>query len=101
MNEPLIQSILTRMGADEASHSAFFYDLLIQSHHGDLDALSRKVSAVSQDFKMPVQMNLLNYRRQLLGMMRAAPSYKHPDVLANMMRAVDRAAEQVVRNPWI
>ena len=97
VQEPLIKSILVRMGADEASHSAFFYDLLIKSHHGDLDALSRKVSAVAQDFKMPVQMNLLNYRRQLIGMMRAAPSYDHPDVMANMMRAVDRAASQYGR----
>ncbi|HET6250626.1 MAG TPA: acyl-ACP desaturase [Tepidisphaeraceae bacterium] len=98
INEPLLKTILTRMGADEASHGAFFYDLLIKSHKGDLDALSRKISAVAQDFKMPVQMNLQNYRRQLLGMMRAAPSYKHPDVFANMMKAVDRAAESYSRD---
>jgi len=97
VDEPLIKSILTRMGADEASHGAFFYDLLITSCKGDLDGLSRKISAVANDFKMPVQMNLLNYRRQLLGMMRAAPSYKHPDVFANMMTAVDRAAKQYGR----
>lgn len=94
VEEPLIKSVLTRMGADEASHSVFFYELLIKSHKGDLGALSRKVSAVAQDFKMPVQMNLQNYRRQLLGMMRAAPSYKHPDVFANMMKSIDRAAQQ-------
>jgi acyl-[acyl-carrier-protein] desaturase len=98
VDEPLLKSLLARMGADEASHGAFFYDLLIKSHKGDLDALSRKISAVANDFKMPVQMNLLNYRRQLLGMMRAAPSYKHPDVFANMMRAVDRAAGQYSRD---
>lgn len=98
VDEPLLKSILTRMGADEASHGAFFYDLLIGSHKGNMDALSRKISAVAQDFKMPVQMNLLNYRRQLLGMMRAAPSYNHPDVFANMMRAVDRAASQYGRD---
>ena len=46
---------------------------------------------------MPVQMNLLNYRRQLLGMMRAAPSYKHTDVFANMINAVDKAANQYGR----
>jgi acyl-[acyl-carrier-protein] desaturase len=97
IDEPLLKTILTRMGADEASHGAFFYDLLIKSHKGDLDALSRKISAVAQDFKMPVQMNLQNYRRQLLGMMRAAPSYKHPDVFANMMKAVDKAASQYSR----
>jgi len=68
--------------------------LLIESFRGDLDALSRRVSAVAQDFKMPVQNNLLNYRRQLLGMMRAAPSYRHTDVFADMIRAVDRAAQQ-------
>lgn len=90
--EPLLQSILGRMGADEASHGAFFYDLLIKGFRGDLDTLSRKVSAVAADFRMPVQNNLLNYRRQLLGMMRAAPSYKHGDVFADMMKAVDRAA---------
>jgi hypothetical protein len=43
---------------------------------------------------MPVQNNLLNYRRQLLGMMKAAPSYRHGDVFADMMNAVDRAAER-------
>jgi acyl-[acyl-carrier-protein] desaturase len=94
VDEPLLKSILARMGADEASHGAFFYDLLITSHKGNLDALSRKISAVANDFKMPVQMNLQNYRRQLLGMMRAAPSYKHPDVFANMMAAVEKAAKQ-------
>jgi hypothetical protein len=92
IDEPLIKTILTKMGADEASHGAFFYDLLIKSFKGDLDALSRKISAVAGDFRMPVQNNLLNYRRQLLGMMRAAPSYKHGDVFADMMKAVDRAA---------
>jgi hypothetical protein len=92
IDEPLLKVILGKMGADEASHGAFFYDLLIKSFKGDLDALARKISAVSNDFRMPVQNNLLNYRRQLLGMMRAAPSYKHGDVFADMMRAVDRAA---------
>lgn len=94
VDEPLLKSILTKMGADEASHGTFFYNLLIESFRGDLDALSRRISAVAQDFKMPVQNNLLNYRRQLLGMMRAAPSYRHPDVFADMMRAVDRAAQR-------
>ena len=97
LDEPLIKSILGRMGADEASHGAFFYDLLIKSFKGDLDALARKVSAVANDFKMPVQNNLLNYRRQLLGMMRAAPSYRHGDVFADMMKAVDRASEKYDR----
>lgn len=94
VDEPLLKSILTRMGADEASHGTFFYDMLLESFRGDLDALSRKISAVAQDFKMPVQNNLQNYRRQLLGMMRAAPSYRHPDVFTDMMRAVDRAAQR-------
>jgi len=98
IEEPLLKTVLTKMGADEASHGAFFYDMLIESHHGNLDALARKVSAVAQDFKMPVQQNLQNYRRQLLGMMRAAPSYKHTDVLADMMKAIDRAAQQYSRD---
>ncbi len=92
VNEPLLQTILKRMGADEASHGAFFYELLIKCNKGDLDALSRKISSVANDFKMPVQSNLLNYRRQLVGMMRAAPSYNHPDVFADMMSAVEKAA---------
>ena len=97
IDEPLLKAILGKMGADEASHGAFFYELLIKGFKGDLDALARKVSAVSSDFRMPVQNNLLNYRRQLLGMMRAAPSYKHGDVFADMMRAVDRAANRYDR----
>ncbi|HEX4796232.1 MAG TPA: acyl-ACP desaturase [Humisphaera sp.] len=98
INEPLLKTVLTKMGADEASHGAFFYEMLIESFHGNLDALAQKVSAVAQDFKMPVQQNLQNYRRQLLGMMRAAPSYKHSDVLADMMKAIDRAAQQYSRD---
>src|SRR5437762_13810255 len=86
------------MGADEASHGAFFYDLLVKGFKGDLDALARKISAVAADFKMPVQNNLLNYRRQLLGMMRAAPSYRHPDVFTDMMNAVQRAARDYGRD---
>lgn len=92
VDEPLLKVILNKMGADEASHGKFFYDLLIRGHKGDLDALARTVTAVANDFKMPVQNNLINYRRQLLGMMRAAPSYRHPDVFTDMMSAVDRAA---------
>ena len=42
IEEPLLKAILGRMGADEASHGAFFYDLLIKCHKGDLDALSKK-----------------------------------------------------------
>jgi hypothetical protein len=98
LDEPLLKSILGRMGADEASHGAFFYDLLIKSFKGDLDALARKISAVANDFKMPVQNNLLNYRRQLLGMMKAAPSYRHGDVFADMMSAVERASERYSRD---
>ena len=94
IEDPLLKSILRQMGADEASHGAFFYDLLIKSNKGDLDRLSRKISAVACDFKMPVQSNLLNYRRQLLNLMRAAPAYRHPDVLADMMRAVEKAATE-------
>jgi hypothetical protein len=97
IEEPLLKAILGRMGADEASHGAFFYDLLTSGFKGDLDALARKVSAVANDFKMPVQNNLLNYRRQLLGMMRAAPSYRHGDVFEDMMRAVQRASERYDR----
>lgn len=92
IDEPLLKTILGRMGADEASHGRFFYDMLIKSHHGNLDALARKVTAVANDFKMPVQNNLINYRRQVLGLMRAAPSYKHPDVFADMMNAVEKAS---------
>jgi hypothetical protein len=87
-----------KMGADEASHGAFFYDLLIKCNKGDLDRLSRKISAVSNDFKMPVQNNLINYRRQLLNMMRAAPSYRHPDVFTDMMRAVEKASKTYSRD---
>jgi acyl-[acyl-carrier-protein] desaturase len=92
IDEPLLKLILSKMAADEASHGAFFYKLLIQYFQGDFDALARRISAVSNDFKMPVQNGLRNYRRQLLNMMRAAPSYRHPDVFTHMMRAVDRAA---------
>ena len=98
VDEPLLKTILGRMGADEASHGTFFYNLLIESFKGDLDLLSRKISAVAQEFKMPVQNNLLNYRRQLLGMMRAAPSYRHPDVFANMMEAVEKASKKYGRD---
>lgn len=98
VDEPLLKVILTKMGADEASHGAFFYDLLIKCNRGDLDLLSRKISAVANDFKMPVQNNLLNYRRQLLNMMRAAPTYKHADVFADMMRAVEKAGQQYHRD---
>ena len=98
VNEPLLKAILARMGADEASHGTFFYDLLIRCNKGDLDALAKKVSAVAADFKMPVQSNLLNYRRQVLNLMRAAPSYRHPDVFADMMQAVERAARRYGRD---
>ena len=98
VDEPLLKAILTKMGADEASHGAFFYDLLTRAFKGDLDELAKKVTRVANDFRMPVQNNLLNYRRQLLGMMRAAPSYKHGDVFADMMAAVDRAARRYERD---
>jgi len=98
IDEPLLKTLLGRMGADEASHGAFFYQLLIESFKGDLDALAKKITAVADTFKMPVQNNLLNYRRQLLGMMRAAPSYKHPDVFADMMKAVENAAKKYSRD---
>ena len=40
IEDPLLKSIFRQMGADEASHGAFFYDLLIKSNKGDLDRLS-------------------------------------------------------------
>jgi hypothetical protein len=98
LDEPLLKSILTKMGADEASHGAFFYNLLIKAHKGNLDALAKTVSAVTNDFKMPVQSNLINYRRQLLNLMKAAPSYRHPDVFTDMMAAIDKAAKTYSRD---
>src|SRR4030095_16747419 len=98
VDEPLLKVILGRMGADEASHGKFFYDLLIKGHKGDLDALARTVSAVANDFKMPVQNNLINYRRQVLGLMRAAPGYRHGDVFADMMGAVEKASRDYSRD---
>jgi len=94
IQEPILKMCLTRMGADEASHSAFFYDLLLEGFKGNLDALTRRVTAVANQFKMPVQSNLTNYRRQVLNLMRAAPSYKHPDVLGDMMTAIDKASKK-------
>ena len=94
LDEPLLVSILNRMAADEASHGAFFYDLLIKCFQGNLDALSRKITAVANDFRMPVQSNLTNYRRQILALMQSAPSYRHGDVFANMMQAVEQAAKR-------
>ncbi|MFO0891733.1 MAG: acyl-ACP desaturase [Isosphaeraceae bacterium] len=92
VDEPLLKAILGRMAMDEASHTKFFHDTLIRSHAGDLEALARRVSALVAEFRMPVQSNLTNYRRQVLGMMRAAPGYRHGDVMANLLRAVERAA---------
>jgi rubrerythrin len=98
IDEPLLKAILGKMGADEASHGAFFYNLLIKCHKGDLDALSRKISAVANDFRMPVQSNLINYRRQLLSLMKAAPSYRHGDVFDDMINAVENAAKNYTRD---
>ena len=98
LDEPLLQSILRRMGADEASHGAFFYDLLIKCHKGDLDALAKRISVVANDFKMPVQSNLTNYRRQILSLMRSAPSYRHADVFEDMIGAVEKAAKTYSRD---
>jgi rubrerythrin len=98
VDEPLLKAILTRMGADEASHGAFFYDLLIKCHKGDLDALCKKISGVANDFRMPVQSNLTNYRRQLLSLMKAAPSYRHGDVFDDMIQAVEKAAKNYTRD---
>jgi rubrerythrin len=98
IDEPLLQAILSKMGADEASHGAFFYELLIRCNRGDLDKLARKISRVANEFKMPVQSNLTNYRRQILGLMRSAPSYRHSDVFNDMMRAVEKAAKTYSRD---
>ena len=98
LDEPLLQSILKRMAADEASHGAFFYDLLIKCHKGDLDALAKKISAVANDFRMPVQSNLTNYRRQILGLMKTAPSYRHADVFEDMIAAVEKASKYYTRD---
>jgi hypothetical protein len=101
IDEPLLQAILKRMGADEASHGAFFYDLLIKCHKGDLDSLARRISAVANDFKMPVQSNLINYRRQVLSLMKSAPSYRHADVFEDMMAAVKKAIHSFTRDSLI
>jgi len=97
IQEPVLKMCLNRMGADEASHSAFFYDLLIEGFQGNLDALTRRVTAVASQFKMPVQSNLTNYRRQVINLMRAAPSYKHPDVFGDMMSAIEKASKKYSR----
>jgi hypothetical protein len=92
MDEPLLKTLLRRMASDEASHGKFFYDLLLQSQRHDLGALAKKVVAVARDFRMPMQASLTNYRRQLLTLMRAAPHYRHADVFATLLQAVERAA---------
>ncbi|HEV3083616.1 MAG TPA: acyl-ACP desaturase [Gemmataceae bacterium] len=91
IDEPLLKVLLRHMANDEASHAKFFYDLLLKCQQGDLRALAKKVVAVARDFRMPVQTNLTNYRVQILGLMRAAPAYRHADVLANLQQALERA----------
>jgi acyl-[acyl-carrier-protein] desaturase len=91
LREPLLCAILRRMAADEASHAAFFYDLLLHPRN-DLDALAAVVGAVAREFKMPVQRNLLKYRAQIAALMRSAPSYHHRDVFAHMLRALEKSA---------
>jgi Fatty acid desaturase len=92
VHDPLLSAILHRMAADEASHAAFFYDLLLHPDN-DLDVLAAVVRAVAREFRMPVQRNLLRYRAQIVALMRSAPSYRHPDVFAHMLRALERSAQ--------
>jgi acyl-[acyl-carrier-protein] desaturase len=87
--DPLLGSLLRKMAADEASHAAFFYQLLV-NETADLDALSKVVAIVAKRFQMPLQRNLDNYRKRLVDLMRAAPGYKHGDALAHLCRVLER-----------
>jgi acyl-[acyl-carrier-protein] desaturase len=93
LDEPLLIAVLHRMANDEANHAKFFYDLLLKCHRGDLTTLTRTVTRVAREFQMPVQANLTNYRRQVANLMRAAPTYRHPDALGNLLKAVELAAK--------
>ena len=93
----LIPGMVILAGAVSLSGQNFWFTVSTPepaNHTFHVTMRSEGLAGETQDFKMPVQNNLLNYRRQLLGMMRAAPSYRHPDVFADMMRAVDRAGQR-------
>jgi len=97
LDEALLKAILTKMGADEAS-TGRFSDTAHQCHKGDLGCPGPQISAVSEDFKMPVQSNLTKLPPPTPFTHALRARYKHADVFTDMMSAIERAGRNTAAN---
>jgi hypothetical protein len=91
VDDPVLQSILTKMASDEARHRTFFFELITRGCCSDLDLLAERVARAIDQFDMPIQRSLDNYRRQVVTLMRAAPRYRLADVFDQMKNLLNRA----------
>ena len=91
VEDPVLRNILRKMASDEARHRTFFFELITRGCSSDLGLLACRVARVIEQFDMPIQRTLDNYRRQVVTLMRAAPRYRQTDVFEQMKNLLNRA----------
>lgn len=93
VTEPVLQSILTFLGRDEARHFAFFAWLMEEYIRRYGAALVPAIKDVLRGFKMPLADTLGGYWRLALRVSEAAGGYDHTAAYEELIRVVRAAAD--------
>jgi acyl-[acyl-carrier-protein] desaturase len=93
VQEPVLRAVLARLSQDEARHTHFFSQLVMDAL---ADANSRHVSQIKdalEHFAMPLSTMMENYKRKAILMMHAAGGYDYREAFEHFQRLVTRVME--------
>jgi acyl-[acyl-carrier-protein] desaturase len=93
VDEPILRSVLGKLSQDEARHTHFFSQFVLDALH---DANSRQVAQIKdalEHFSMPLSMMMDNYKRKAIQMMRAASGYNYREAFDHFERLVKKVME--------
>lgn len=93
VEEPILRSVLAKLSQDEARHTHFFSQLVLDALS---DANSRQVAQMKEaleNFAMPLAMMMDNYKRKAILMMHAAGGYDYRAAFEHFSRLVTRVME--------
>lgn len=93
IDEPILQSVLRHLAADESRHCHFFSQLVLDALRNANAQHIQQIKEALQHFHMPLSMMMDNYIRKAIQMKRAAAGYDFRDAMEHFARLVNQATE--------
>lgn len=93
IDEPVLQSVLRRLAADEARHCHFFSQLVLDALRNANAQHIQQIKDALQHFSMPLSLMMENYIRKAIQMKRAAEGYDFRDAMEHFTRLINQATD--------